>query len=59
MKRLSFLIALSTTVVISLTYGQNFSDTQIPFAPTNLVEFKLNQPIVHLIVNNGQVHFLV
>lgn len=45
-------ILLTLSVSANRLLGQNFDPNPITFAPSNLIEFKLNYPITHLDVNN-------
>jgi hypothetical protein len=45
-------VVLSALILASSGRSQNFSPVPVSFAPNNFIEFKINQPLSHIDINN-------
>src|ERR1041385_4949130 len=52
MRHMIYVFMILSSFTVTRISAQNFDPTPIPFAPSNVIAFKMNLPITHLDINN-------
>ena len=52
MRHMIYVFMILRSFAVTSIFAQNFDPTPIPFAPSNVIAFKMNLPITHLDINN-------
>src|ERR1041384_7007905 len=52
MRDMIYVFMILSSFAVTSIFAQNFDPTPIPFAPSNVIAFKMNLPITHLDINN-------